>query len=285
MAARANNLEQAKFGAGVIFPRTALPTPDPPRRRIRCARKGSNCFFTRGHPEARVRCCLRVSHRSHPTRPPLTAIQREEFAARSRLPNRAERDPFDQKGMRQSQQIIDAVQASLTVSQWNRLQQLILQNKRPESFQHHEVARELGMSQEQRDRVRKIIDEYRRQFFTDGPPLRMQAAESRVRHQAEQAGLLDVLTPDQKTVWETMQGKKTRSSGIAQTRNLSRWKVASVQTARAISSKVFESRLVSGFARTRASVAKPTYSGDLQLLPGMVHYRAPPARRAPRTNL
>jgi hypothetical protein len=137
----------------------------------------------------------------------LTAIQREGYAERSRAfgSDLAGRDQADQR--HQSQQIIDTVRASLTVTQWNRLQELILQQTGAESVAHHEVAKELGLNQEQRDRAREIITEYQRSRI-EGRTLLVKPKELRARQQKEQADLLDVLTPDQKKMWEAMQGAK-----------------------------------------------------------------------------
>lgn len=134
----------------------------------------------------------------------LNAIQLEGFRLSFRA-NPADRAPADQ--MRQSQQIIDTTRSSLTVSQWNRLQELILQEQGVESFAHHEVAKQLGLSREQRDRVRETMGEYRK-GLTGDRTLLAKPKELQARREKEQAGLLDILTADQKKQWEAMQGAK-----------------------------------------------------------------------------
>lgn len=136
----------------------------------------------------------------------LTLVQIEGAKERSRSgEDWGGRDPADRK--RKSQQIIDTVRSTLAVSQWNRLQELILQQIGPESLNHHEVSKELGLSEDQRDRVREIIAKYR-QSLIDGGPLQTQPKELSARRKKEQADLLEILTPDQKTHWEAMQGAK-----------------------------------------------------------------------------
>lgn len=119
--------------------------------------------------------------------------------------NRTPGTPADRT--RQSQQIIDTVKSSLTISQWNRLQELILQDRGVESLANSEVAKELGLSPEQRDRVRETMAKYRRNRTSD-PTLRAKPEESRSRQQKLQEDLLDILTPDQKKQWEAIQGAK-----------------------------------------------------------------------------
>lgn len=122
-------------------------------------------------------------------------------------------------GIDQSQQIIDAVRSSLAVSQWNRLQELILQENGVESLAHHEVAKHLGLNQEQRDRIREAISEYRRRQsdeFRRGAPV--STDELQTRRQQQQANLLDILTKDQKQQWEAMQGAKVDLDSMRRTR-------------------------------------------------------------------
>jgi hypothetical protein len=139
----------------------------------------------------------------------LAAIRKEEFEERSSTlrPNRAGRPRDD--GIRQSQKVIDTVGKSLTVSQWNRLQELVLQDQGVEALAHHEVAKNLGLSQEQQDRVRKAIDVYRRGNLEEYRlGLLVNTKELRTRHEKEQADLLDVLTEDQKEQWKAIQGAR-----------------------------------------------------------------------------
>lgn len=108
---------------------------------------------------------------------------------------------------RRSQQTIDVVRSSLTALQWNRLQELILQQTGPLSLANHEVAETLGLTQEQRDQVREAIA-VRRPNIAEGRPPSISANEARARRLKEQTDLLDILTQDQKQHWEAMQGKK-----------------------------------------------------------------------------
>ncbi len=137
----------------------------------------------------------------------LDAIEREENKIRGetfRLRWEAS-SPDDRR--RQSRQIVDTVKSSLTVSQWNRLQEVILQQRGMSVLAHPDVADKLGLSREQRGRVRETT--YQQQREAAGQrTLLPKPEETRTSSQTEQAELLDILTPEQKEQWEAMQGAK-----------------------------------------------------------------------------
>lgn len=126
--------------------------------------------------------------------------------------NRAASSPDDRRRQledrgQQSQHIIDTVNASLTFSQWNRLQELALQQRGVSVLAQPDVANKLGLSREQRTRVRETMDKYRREA-TGNRTLLPKPGESQTRRQREQAELLDILTPEQNAKWKAMQGAK-----------------------------------------------------------------------------
>ncbi|MBS0206989.1 MAG: hypothetical protein JSS49_29285 [Planctomycetes bacterium] len=129
----------------------------------------------------------------------LAAIQKEDSRARFG------RGPAQAPG--NHQQVIDTVRHSLSVAQWNRLQELILQQHGVELLSHPEVADKLGLNRDQQVRVRTVIDEYRRdQLKRSRPGVPVNVEESRTRREKEHADLLDILTREQKEQWEEMQG-------------------------------------------------------------------------------
>lgn len=124
--------------------------------------------------------------------------------------NRAASSPDDRRRQledrgQRSRRIVDTVKSSLTVSQWNRLQEVILQQRGMSVLAQPDVANKLGLSREQRDRVRETMDKYRREA-TGNRTLLPKPGDSQAHRQKEQADLLDILTPEQKTKWEAMQG-------------------------------------------------------------------------------
>lgn len=142
----------------------------------------------------------------------LTDIQQEGFA-KLRTVSPAQEGRFGAEGRRQSEQIIDTVRDNLTVSQWNRLQELMLQQFGTESLAHPEVIKRLGLSRAQQDQVRETIAEFRRGFANDRTLL-VRPDEQRNRQQKEHTALLEILTEDQKRQWDAMQGTKVDLSRL-----------------------------------------------------------------------
>lgn len=137
----------------------------------------------------------------------LDAIERDEGKNRDQSFRSGREASSREDRSRQSRQIVDTVKSSLTVSQWNRLQEVILQQSGMSVLAHSDVANRLGLSREQRNRVRETIDKYR-QELAGNRTLLPKPGESQTRRQREQADLLDILTPEQKEQWDAMQGAK-----------------------------------------------------------------------------
>ncbi len=141
----------------------------------------------------------------------------QEFQNLSQEERQKRFDEMRKKGEEMAKKSEEMVNMILEPKQVERLGQLRLQQENVVAFNRDDIAKKLGLTQEQRDKIKKIqedgrpqgagggfqnfqnmSDEERREFFT------------KMREQREKVNtdLLAVLTADQKTNWEKMQGKK-----------------------------------------------------------------------------
>jgi hypothetical protein len=102
----------------------------------------------------------------------------------------------------------------LKPEQLARLNQLVLQRQGITAATRPEVAKQLGLSQEQVDKIQKIQEESRQQGGGFGgfqnlsdEERQKRFAEMRERQEKSQADMLAVLSGDQKTKWTEMKGK------------------------------------------------------------------------------
>jgi hypothetical protein len=101
----------------------------------------------------------------------------------------------------------------LKPEQLTRLHQLSLQRQGITAVTRPEVAKQLGLSQEQVDKIQKVQEESRPQGGFGGfqnlsdEERQKRFAEMRERQEKAQADMLAVLTDDQKTKWTEMKGK------------------------------------------------------------------------------
>jgi Spy/CpxP family protein refolding chaperone len=104
----------------------------------------------------------------------------------------------------------EKLKASLTDAQFKRLGELRLQREGANSLERSEVADKLKLTTEQKDKIKKIAEEGRPQFGRGGNAGgdRPSPEEMRARREKRNADILAVLTPEQKTAWEGMQGAK-----------------------------------------------------------------------------
>jgi DNA-binding TFAR19-related protein (PDSD5 family) len=112
----------------------------------------------------------------------------------------------------------DMVSMILEPNQLDRLQQLRLQREGVGAFSREEIAKKLALSDEQRDKIRKIGEEAFTppaggggfQNFQNLSEDERREARNRMRERMEKmnSDILAVLTPDQKATWEKMQGKQ-----------------------------------------------------------------------------
>ena len=137
----------------------------------------------------------------------LQALSKEE--RRERLKEAAK------KGQENAGKAAEAVKSILDAKQLERLSQLVLQREGAWAFARPEVTEKLALTQEQKDKLRKIVQE---SLPEQGslPDLKnaskedRRAALAKMREKAEKAkaDALAVLSPEQKETWQKMQGKK-----------------------------------------------------------------------------
>ena len=101
----------------------------------------------------------------------------------------------------------------LEPKQIERLNQLVLQRTGAAALERQEVADKLGLTADQKDKIRKIREASRpeRGAFDRNASREEQqkaAAEARERRAKADADVLAVLTPQQKETWEKLLGKK-----------------------------------------------------------------------------
>jgi len=106
-----------------------------------------------------------------------------------------------------------AVKKVLTPEQTKRLDQLSLQLQGPAALSRPEVAKQVGLSKEQQDKISKIEEGTRpqggRNFREMSDEERQKAfTEMRERQEKAQTEILAVLTSEQKTKWSEMKGKE-----------------------------------------------------------------------------
>lgn len=150
----------------------------------------------------------------------LEELQRQRF--QNLRPPRAEEDPDRRfaESRKRFDRTVETLRSSLTVAQWNRLQELSLQRQGVEALYHPAVANALGLTPEQRARVRDL----RRRPLGNGPveATNPESEDVLSRREKRMSDLLDILTPEQKAAWEKLQGRKfnfrRRPSEKAETR-------------------------------------------------------------------
>jgi type II secretory pathway component GspD/PulD (secretin) len=100
------------------------------------------------------------------------------------------------------------VDAALTAEQTARLRQLELQREGPSAFGRDEIAGQIGLSQEQRDSIRAVLDESRERGRGDPSASReeRQAAREAADRDRDRK-LLAILTDEQRQQWTASLGK------------------------------------------------------------------------------
>jgi hypothetical protein len=127
----------------------------------------------------------------------------EAFGDPAHLPARAERQRIALEQVRANESEMDAI---LTASQRVRLRQIALQSEGPAAFREPEVVEELGLTPEERERIRGIGEE----------ALFRQVRETRTGKASDVGGtstmdrVLAVLTPEQARRWGEMTGEPIR---------------------------------------------------------------------------
>jgi len=152
---------------------------------------------------------------------------REEFQNLTDEQRRARFEEMRKQAEERAKQADEGLKAALEESQFARLNQLRIQREGAlGALNRAEVAAELKLTPEQKEKVAKIQEENRPQFGggrgpggpggqrppqgQDGqrPDFQAIMAEARARREKAEADALAVLTPDQKAAFEKMQGPK-----------------------------------------------------------------------------
>lgn len=135
---------------------------------------------------------------------------REEFRAKLE----ENRDKLAQLG-RDTEKKIDGL---LTADQQKRLNEISLQAEGPEALRRDEVASKLKLTDEQKEKIGKVLDEQsekRRDAFGQGGGGR--EAFERIREETDKQ-VAAVLTDEQKSQWKEMQGKEFDLASLRQRR-------------------------------------------------------------------
>jgi Spy/CpxP family protein refolding chaperone len=105
-----------------------------------------------------------------------------------------------------------ALKANLTEDQLKRLKELRLQREDVASLDRAEVADDLKLSAEQKEKIKKLVADNRPRFggprggnAGGGPPSREERQQRREKFRTD---VMAVLTPEQKDAWAKLQGAK-----------------------------------------------------------------------------
>ena len=126
------------------------------------------------------------------------------------------REEFRKKSDEVSKKADEMVSMILDPKQLDRLNQLRVQRESAASLGRAEVAEKVGLSQDQRSKVRKILDDLETanlglfRNMRDLPREEQRQVFTKQREQREKADaeILGTLTAEQKERWQKMQGKK-----------------------------------------------------------------------------
>ena len=140
----------------------------------------------------------------------------EEFRNLSQEERQKRMDEFRKKSEELSKKADEMIGMLLEPKQAERLNQLRLQREGPSSLGRAEVAGKVGLSAEQRTKVRKILDDLEAanqglfRNMRDLPREERGQVFTKVREQRDkaEADILGLLTAEQKALWQKMQGKK-----------------------------------------------------------------------------
>jgi len=139
----------------------------------------------------------------------------QEFQNLSQEERQKRMEEGRKRGEEMAKKTEEMVSMILEPKQVDRLQQLRYQQENVRAFNRDEVAKKLELSQEQRDKIRKLQEAARPQPGAF-PDFRNMSEDERgeffrkMREQAEKTNteILNVLTASQKETWAKMQGKK-----------------------------------------------------------------------------
>lgn len=111
-----------------------------------------------------------------------------------------------------AKKVEEKIKTSVTDAQWKRLNELRLQREGASSLERADVAGQLKLSAEQKDKIKSLVSELRPQFGRrggdNGGGERPNFEEMRARREKLTADIFAVLTPEQKEVYEGLKGAK-----------------------------------------------------------------------------
>lgn len=106
-----------------------------------------------------------------------------------------------------AKKVDELLKAQLSPEQYQRLRELRVQREGLASLDRPQVAEELKLTAEQKEKIRKLLEENRPRFGqrrgAGGPPNR---EEMQQRRQKLRTDVLAVLTEEQKSAWEKLKG-------------------------------------------------------------------------------
>lgn len=141
---------------------------------------------------------------------------RQDFQNLSDEERRKRVDEFRKQSEERAKKADETAKLILEPKQFERLSQLRLQRESVTAMERADVAEKLGLTQDQKDKIAKIREASRSDRGGGGASNRNASqeerqkafAEARERREKTNADILGVLTTQQKTSWEQMQGKK-----------------------------------------------------------------------------
>lgn len=135
----------------------------------------------------------------------------QDFQNLSQEERQKRMEEFRKQREESAKKVEEALKADLTADQFKRLNELRLQREGlGMSIERPEVADKLKLTSEQKEKVKTVIAANRPQFGRGGGQggERPSREEMQQRREKFQADLMAVLTPEQKTAWENLQGAK-----------------------------------------------------------------------------
>jgi len=149
-------------------------------------------------------------------RPERGAGNREEFQNLSDEERQKRREEFRKQAEEMAKKSDEIIKSSLTEAQFKRLGELRLQREGVNAFERSDIAEKLKLTAEQKEKITKLTEEGRPQFGRRGPGAGAGGAEGerpnfeemRARREKLSTEVVAVLTPEQKTSWDNMQGAR-----------------------------------------------------------------------------
>lgn len=141
---------------------------------------------------------------------------REDFRSLSEEQRNARREEMRKQMAEIGKKTDEKIKATLTEAQYKRLNELRIQREGVGALGREDVAEKLKLTTEQKEQIAKLQEESRPQFGrnrgeggNEGErPARPNLEEMRARRDKLNADVVALLTPEQKTAWESMQGAK-----------------------------------------------------------------------------